>query len=356
MTATLRLETEGSCRSVTFSEVVETRKRLAPYLSTTPLRSYPLLDAHLGADLACLVKHENHQPTGSFKARNGLAFVTSLSADERERGVVAASTGNHGQAIAYAAALLGVRATICVPVGNNPEKNAAIRSWGAYVHEEGGDYDEAVEAMRRMARASGAVVAHSTNHWSVVAGAATLTLEMLEQAGRLDAIVLGVGGGSQAAGALVVTSALAPNVAIYAAQAAGACAIHDSWHARRPFLFPQANTFAEGLATRQPYAQTFSALCAGLTDFVTVTDAELAEAIRQILRLTHSVVEGAGAIGLAAASRLRHRLRGQRVGIVFSGGNLDTAQLKRILNDADSPLPTRAPTPGRFAPRAGEIG
>src|SRR5262245_27630151 len=129
---------------VTFADVLSARKRLAPYLNVTPLRSYPLLDQQFGGGTSLLVKHESHQPTGSFKVRNGLSFVTALTADERRQGVVAASTGNHGQAIAYASALLGVDATICVPVGNNPEKNAAIRAWGAAVHEEGRDYDEAL--------------------------------------------------------------------------------------------------------------------------------------------------------------------------------------------------------------------
>ena len=184
---------------------------LAPYLGVTALRHYPLLDAHLGGGTLLLVKHENHQPTGSFKVRNGLSFVTALTVDERKQGVVAASTGNHGQAIAYASALLGVDATICVPVGNNPEKNAAIRSWGAKVHEEGRDYDEALEAMFRIARAEGRAIAHATNSPHVITGAATISMEMLEQSGGLDAIVVAVGGGSQSVGALTVARELAPS-------------------------------------------------------------------------------------------------------------------------------------------------
>ena len=124
---------------ITFDDVLQARERLARYLTPTPLRHYPLLDEVMGGGTSLLIKHENHQPTCSFKVRNGLSFVTGLTADERERGVVAASTGNHGQGIAYAASLLGVRATICVPVGNNPEKNAAMRGWRATVIEEGRD-------------------------------------------------------------------------------------------------------------------------------------------------------------------------------------------------------------------------
>ena len=317
---------------VTFDEVLQARERLAPYLSVTPLRHYPLLDRHIGNGCSLLVKHENHQPTCSFKVRNGLSFVSALSGDERQRGVVAASTGNHGQGIAYAASLLEVRATICVPVGNNPEKGAAMRSWGATVVEEGRDYDESVQAMLRIARETGATVAHSTNHRNIVAGAATMSLEMLEQSGGLDAIVIAIGGGSQSVGALTVVRELAPKVKVYGVQAAGACAIHDSWHTGAPTPGTKADTFAEGVATRTPYELTFATLLEGLEDFVTVTDTDLAETIRVLLKTTHNLVEGAGALGVAAAIKLKDQLRGKRVGVIFSGANIDTAVLRRILN------------------------
>ena len=317
---------------ITFDDVLATRDRLEPYLTVTPLRHYPLLDAHIGGGTSLLVKHENHQPTCSFKVRNGLSFVTGLSSDERARGVVAASTGNHGQGIAYASSLLGVSATICVPAGNNPEKNAAMRSWGATVHEEGRDYDEAVTAMYRIARDRGAAIAHSTNDPRVITGAATMSLEMLEQSGGLDAIVVAVGGGSQSVGALTIARELAPSLEVYGVQASGACAIHDSYHAKRPMQTARANTFAEGVATRQPYALTFTTLRDGLAGFVTVTDAEIADAIRHILKLTHNLVEGAGALGVAGALKLRDKLRGKRVGVIFSGANIDTAVLRRILS------------------------
>jgi threonine dehydratase len=326
------VDTMSPAWPIAFDDVLQARARLAPYLTPTPFRHYPLLDELMGGGTSLLIKHENHQPTCSFKVRNGLAFVTGLTADERERGVVAASTGNHGQGIAYAASLHGVRATICVPVRNNPDKNAAMRGWGATVIEEGRDYDESVDVMLRIAREQDMVVAHSTNDTRVVAGAATMSLEMLEQSGGLDAIVIAVGGGSQSVGALTVARELAPKLQVYGAQAAGAPAIHDSWHARSPMRTERANTFAEGVATRQPYALTFATLCEGLAGFVTVTDAELAEAIRIILKLTHNLVEGAGAVGVAAALKLGDRLRGMRVGLVFSGGNLDTKVLQRILN------------------------
>jgi threonine dehydratase len=277
------------------------------------------------------VKHENHQPTNSFKIRNGLSFMTALSARERLRGVVAASTGNHGQGIAYGGQLLSVETTICVPAGNNPDKNAAMRALGATVVEQGRDYDEAVGVMLSLASEQGKVVAHSTNDPRIIAGAATMTLEILEQEPTLDALVIAIGGGSQAVGALTVARELAPNLEVYGVQAAGASAIHDSWHAKERLTRPRADTFAEGVATRSTYDLTFPALQAGLAGFVTVTDTEIAEALRTIVSLAHNLVEGAGAMGVAALSKLRDRLAGKHVGVIFCGGNIDTGTLRRVL-------------------------
>lgn len=316
---------------IAYQDVLDARRRLAPHLAPTPFRRYPQLDALVGNDIRISVKHENHQPTNSFKIRNGLALMTTLRADERARGVVAASTGNHGQGIAYGGRLLGVDVVICVPVGNNPGKTAAMRALGATVIEEGRDYDEAIEAMQRIAERDGRVIAHSTNDPRIVAGAGTMTLEMLEQEPELDAVVIAVGGGSQAVGAITVAGELAPDLEVYGAQAAGAAACHDSWHARERRSTARAETFAEGVATRSTYDVTFPALLEGLAGFVTVTDAEIAESVRTILSLTHNLVEGAGAIGLAATLRLRERLAGKLVGIIFCGGNMDMLTLQRIL-------------------------
>jgi threonine dehydratase len=308
------------------------RERISPHLTPTPLRRYPQLSAAVPFIPDLCVKHENHQPTSSFKIRNGLSFMTALDADGRKRGVVAASTGNHGQGIAYGATLVGSSATICVPAGNNPEKNATMRALGARVVEEGRDYDEAVAVMQRIAEAEGRVVAHSTNDRRIVAGAATMSLEILEQDPNLDAIVIATGGGSQAVGAITVTRALAPNIEVYGVQAAGAPAIHDSWHAHKRLTTSSADTFAEGVATRTTYDLTFAALQSGLAGFVTVTDAEIAESLRTIVSVTHNLVEGAGAMGFAALPKLREELTGKRVAIIFCGGNIDSGTLRRVLS------------------------
>ncbi|HEY7460720.1 MAG TPA: threonine/serine dehydratase [Gemmatimonadota bacterium] len=316
---------------IAFTDVLAARERLRPFLVPTPLRGYAPLDAAVGAGIRVLVKHENHQPTNAFKIRNGVAVLTALDADARRRGVVAASRGNHGLSLAWAGARLNVPVTVCLPVGNNPEKNEALRGLGATLVEKGRDYDEAVEVARHLARERGFTLVHATNDPRVLAGAATLALEMLEEAPELEALVIGVGGGSQAVGALTAARGLGRPVAVYGVQARGAAAIHDSWHAGRALPGSSADTFADGLATRNVYELTFDALREGLADFVAVTEGELAEALRILLRTTHNLVEGAGAAGLAGLLRLRDRLAGRSVGIVLSGANIDQATLRRVL-------------------------
>jgi len=279
------------------------------------------------------VKHENFNPTGSFKVRNAFSLLTALGDEDRRCGIVAATRGNHGLGLAYAGRTFGVPVTICVPLGNNPEKNAAIRALGARLIEEGKDYDESLAVSQRIVRDEGAYLAHSTNNAHIIAGAGTLSLEIAEQEPSLDALVIAVGGGSQAVGAMTVMRALRPNVRVYAVQAAGAPATHDGWHARAPRVTATpATTFADGLATRSTYELTFAALCEGLADFITVTDAQIANALRLLLRTTHTLVEGAGATGLAGMLALKDRLAGQRIGVVVSGGNIDDETLRRVMN------------------------
>jgi threonine dehydratase len=308
------------------------RERIRPFVPVSPLRSYPVLDAEVGRGISVFVKHENFNPTNSFKVRNAFSLMTALSADERRRGIVAATRGNHGLGLAYAGKEFGVPVTICVPLGNNPEKNAAMRALGVRLIEEGRDYDESVTVANRIVRAEGARLAHSTNDVEIIAGAGTMALEIAEQAPALDALVIAVGGGSQAVGAMVVMRALDRPVQVYAVQAAGASATHDGWHAGKPLVTESANTIADGLATRSSYEMTFDALRDGLADFITVTDTEIANAMRLLLRSTHSLVEGAGAAGMAGLLALRERLAGQRVGIVLSGGNVDERTLTRVMN------------------------
>ncbi len=315
-----------------FDDVLAARERLRSHLEPTPLRSYPALDAAVGHGIRLWVKHENHNPTNAFKARNGLAALTLLDAEARRRGVAAASTGNHGQGVAWAGGLLGAPVTICVPAGNNPEKNAAMRALGATVVEQGRDYDEAVEVCARLARERGLTIVHSTNDRGVIAGASTLSLELLEQRPQIQALVMAIGGGSQAVGAMVAARGLGRELAVYGVQSEGAPAIYESWTQGRVVVKDDVRTFAEGIATRTAYELTFGALREGLAGFVAVSEGELAEALRLLLRITHNLVEGAGAAGLAGLLRLRQQLEGREVGIVISGGNIDAATLRRVID------------------------
>jgi len=316
---------------ISFDDILAARDRLRPYLEPTPLRSYALLDDLIGHGVKVLVKHENLQPTGAFKVRNGLNAVLSLDEESRRCGVVAASTGNHGQGVAFAGRLTNTPVTICVPVGNNPDKNAAIRGFGATLVEEGADYAAAVEVAARIRREGGLTLLHSTDNASVIAGAGTIGLEILEQSREVDTLVVAIGGGSQAVGAITAAGGLGRSLTVFGAQASGASAGRDSWHARRRITTERADTFADGVATRMTYEFTFDALLWGLADFATVTDAEIADAMRVALRTTHTLVEPAGAVGLAALRKLAPALSGRQVAIIFSGANADEATLKRVL-------------------------
>lgn len=316
---------------ITFSDVQQARERISPFLQPTPLRRYAGLDEAVGHGISVLVKHENHLPTNSFKARNGLSAMTTLSPEERARGVGAATRGNHGQGLAYAGRVLGIPVTICVPHGNNPEKNAAMRGYGAELIEAGRDYDETLAAMDRLVAVRGLTLVHSTNDRRVLAGAGTLTLEILQDEPALDAMVIAVGGGSQTVGALTVLRELRPAARVYAVQAEGAAAAYHSWKARKPVTVAEANTFADGIATRSTYELTLPTLLDGLAGFVTVSDGKIAEAVRLLLRETHNLIEPAGAAGLAGLMKLREELAGQKVAVILSGGNIDAATLARVV-------------------------
>lgn len=317
---------------IRFEDALAARERLRPYLEPTSLRSYEALDEEIGAGIRVLVKHENHQPTNAFKIRNALSALTLLPEEQKRRGVVAATRGNHGQGVALAGRLLGVPVTVCVPVGNNPEKNLAMRGFGAELIEQGRDYDEAIEVAKTLVRERGLHLVHSTNDPAIIAGAATMSLEILEQAPDVDAILVSIGGGSQAVGALVAASGLRPEVEVFGVQAAGAPAQYEGWRAGRPLVLERADTFADGLATRSCYELTFEALRAGLSDFVLASEAEMADAVRLVLRTTHNLAEGGGAAPFAGLRRLRDRLAGRKVAVVLSGSNIDAETLRRVVN------------------------
>jgi threonine dehydratase len=318
---------------ISIEDVYAAERRIRPHLTETPLRHYAPLDEVVAHGIHVAVKHENHQPTNAFKVRNTVNAVAALSDGERARGVIAASRGNHGAGLAWAGRRLGARVVVCVPRGNSSDKNDAMRGFGAEVVESGDDYDSAIEVAARLQKQRNLTLIHSTNDKQVLAGAATVTLEMLRQDTELQALVVAVGGGSQAVGALTVAKAVAPTLRVYAVQSERAPAMHDAVKTGRPCAGQSAETFADGIATRGVYEMTWETLREGLSGFVTVSEAELAEAVRTVISKTHNLVEGAGAAGLAGLMKLRHELAGKRVGIILSGGNLDLPTLRAILNE-----------------------
>ena len=316
-------------RVPTLADVLEARRRISPHLRPTPLYGYATLNELLDAEV--FVKHENHQPVGAFKVRGGVNLVSQLNAEERERGVIAASTGNHGQSLAYAARLFGVEATICLPESANPVKVASMRGLGAELVFHGRDYDEAREHCEQLAREHGYRYVHSGNEPLLIAGVATETLEILEQQPQIDVIVVPVGGGSGAAGACIVAKAVNPAVRVIGVQSEAAPAAFRSWQERR-LVDDRMETFAEGLATRTAFELPQRILWQLLDDFVLVSDDEIREAQALMIEATRNLVEAAGAAPLAAALRLRGQLMPRRIALIASGGNASREQLLDVLS------------------------
>jgi threonine dehydratase len=313
----------------TLNDIYIARTRLAPHMPRSPLRRHPLLDEATG--LSIWVKHENHNPTCAFKVRGGLNLVGAMSRDERARGIVTASTGNHGQSIGLASRIHGVTCTVFVPEGNNPEKNAAMRAYGATVEEGGRDFDEARERCERRAADTGARYVHSANEPLLIAGVGTYALEVFEELPDADVIFVPIGGGSGACGLITVRNALGSKAKIIGVGAANADAVYRSWKGPDRVIGTSADTFAEGVATRVTFDLPFGIYKKHLDDFVQLSEEEMAEGVRMALRTTHNLAEGAGAASMAAAYKRRAQLQGLQVVCIVSGGNIDRAKLKWIL-------------------------
>jgi threonine dehydratase len=312
----------------TLADVFAAKRRIAPHLRPTPLYAYPALSELVGTEV--WVKHENHQPVGAFKVRGGVNLVSQLDDDERRRGVIAASTGNHGQSVAYAARLFGVRAIVCVPEGANPVKLSSMRALRAELVAHGRDFDEAREHCEALAAEHGYRYIHSGNEPLLIAGVATQTLEILEEQPEIDSVIVPVGGGSGAAGACVAAKSIRPSVEVIGVQSEAAPAAFRSWKEQQ-LLEDRMATRAEGLATRVAFELPQQILRDDLDDFVLVGEDELERAVVLMIEGTRNLVELAGAAPLAAALRLRERLAGKRVALVLSGGNISPAQLREIL-------------------------
>lgn len=312
----------------TFPDVLKACRVIEKYLQRTPLLRYPTLDAAL--DVKLLIKHENCQPTGAFKVRGGINLVSHLSSDEKQRGVIAASTGNHGQSIAYGAHLFGVRCTIVVPENANVMKVDSMRNYGAEVLFHGIDFDEARIYCEQLANAENLRYVHSGNEPLLIAGVGTLTFEILEDAPDITAIIVPVGGGSGAAAACLVAKTINPEIKVIGVQSEAAPAAYKSWRAKE-LLEDRMETEAEGLATRVAFELPQQMLWEMLDEFILVSEDEIRQAVVTYVEKAHTLAEGAGAASLAAAAKLKQQLSEQTVALVLSGGNITADQLRRAL-------------------------
>lgn len=314
----------------TIGDIYEARNIVYKYLKPTPLYYNKQFSDEIGADI--YIKFENHQPIGVFKVRGGLVRISHLSGEEKSRGVTTASTGNHGQSIAYAARTFGVKAIIYAPEGSNPDKTMAMKNLGAEVVLTGKDFDEAREACEKRAVQDKLVLVHPANEPHLLHGVGTIGLEIFEALPDIDMFICPVGGGSSCCSNAITLKSLNPKIQVIAVQAEKAPAVYKSYKAKKLLTHPFADTFADGLATRVAFEYTFNIMQKMIDDVVLVSEEDMERAIVRLLDTTHNLAEGAGAASTAAAFRYADRLRGKKVVLLLSGGNLTREKLSEILN------------------------
>jgi threonine dehydratase len=313
----------------TLDDVLLAERTIRPHLAASPFYRHPGLCELLAADV--WLKHENCLPTGAFKVRGGVNLVANLSPDERRRGVVTASTGNHGQSIAFAGRRFGVRAVIYAPENASTVKVAAMRGFGGEVVLEGADFEEAKRLAEQRAARDGLRFISSGDEPLLIAGVATHTLEIFQVGPTPDVVIVPLGGGSGAAGAALVAKSLSPHTRVVAVQAAAAPAGYETWKARAP-RSAAIGTVAAGLATGEPFLLPQQILWRLLDEFVLVDDDGLFVAMRTLLERAKTLAEPAGGAALAAAMTMRDQLKGRRVALILSGGNAAPDELRRALD------------------------
>ncbi|MFQ5553547.1 MAG: threonine/serine dehydratase [Thermoplasmata archaeon] len=319
----------GAMEPPTLEDIREAEQTIRPYLDPSPLLPSPALSQLLGFDVR--IKLESLLPTGSFKIRGGLNLVSHLSSEERNAGIIASSTGNHGQSIAFSGRRFEANVIIGAPADANPVKVAAMEALGAEVVLHGKDFDEAREWVEAEAQAKGYRYIHSANEPRLIAGVGTAALEATRQAPDADVFLVPVGGGSGASGYSTVIRALRPEAEVIGVQSEKAPAFYRSWKEHKMVEMPSSDTFAEGLQTRVPFALTMEILWKNLDDLVLVSDEELAQAVATYLWKAHLIAEGAAAAPLAAAFRYRDRWQGQHVVLVLTGHNIAEEKLRDLL-------------------------
>lgn len=326
----IRMSTENDIRLPEFQDVLKARKVIRSFLPPTPIHRYPALDQLLDAEVC--VKHENYQPIGVFKIRGGINLISQLTPQEKSQGVVTASTGNHGQSIAYASRLFGVCAAIVVPENANPVKVEAMKSHGADVIFHGQDFDDSKTHCEHLARAKGMRYISSGDEPLLIAGVGTTTLEIFEQEPDVEMIIVPVGGGSGAAGACLVAKTIDPRIQVVAVQSAQAPAAFLTWKERK-WTECAMETKAEGLATRTPFMMPQRILWKYLDDFLLVEESLMMQSVRLYLEKAKTLAEPAGAASLAAAIHMRDRIKGKKIALILSGGNISPKQLIECLQE-----------------------
>jgi threonine dehydratase len=311
-----------------FKDVLKARNLIKYYLPRTPLYSYPQVNQLLDARI--YIKHENHLPTGAFKTRGGINLIYNMNRKQKERGVVTASTGNHALSIVYASNLFNVPVTVVMPEKSNPTKVKAIKSMGAQVVFFGRIFDESRDYAEKLAGERRARFIHPANEPDLIAGVGTYALEIFEEVPNLDVIIVPVGGGSGASGCCLVKEAVNPQCQVIGVQAAMAPAAYKSWKEGK-ILKDKMETAAEGLATEIGYELTQDILQDYLNDFILVSEEEMVEAILLIMELIRNMAEEAGSSPLAAALKIKERLKGKNVALVLTGGNISMPRLREIL-------------------------
>ncbi|MDE2836286.1 MAG: threonine/serine dehydratase [Chloroflexota bacterium] len=313
----------------TMRDVYEARKTIAPYLARTPLQYSAGLSRVFDADV--YLKHEEHHPLGAYKIRGGINLLAHMGEEERSRGLITASTGNHGQSIAFACRMFGAKALIALPAKDpNPVKVAAMEALGAELVFHGDNFDEARAHCERLAAEEGYRYVHAVNEPLLIAGVATQALEIIEELPDVEVLYVPLGGGTEASGACIVTSGIAPDVKVRAVQSEAAPAGYLSWQ-RGELVQASMNTFAEGIATVSGYELPQQIIRHVLDDFVLVSDDEIRHAMGMLIQEAHTLSEGAGAAATAGAYKQRESLAGRKVSITVSGANTTAAQLSAAL-------------------------
>ncbi len=320
----LEMENKELFEQVNLTEVLRAKKAVNQYLVPTQLTRYEELSRLLGAEIH--IKHENHNPTGTFKVRGGITIMHQLRKTEI-KGVITFSTGNHGISVATTAAWFGLEATIVVPEKNNPAKNRKIRATGAQLIEAGTTFEEASQVVEEILGEQDLYYVHPANEPHLINGVGTEFLEIIEQLADLDAVIVPIGAGSEAAAAVTVLKTINPAIEIYAVQADASCAAYLSWKSGK-IQSADNTTFAGGFATGTGYELPFAIYKDSLEDFVTLSEAEIYEGIALSAYYTHNFVEGAGGSTLMAALKLKEKLKGKKVVLQCSGGNAAAEEIE----------------------------